>query len=240
MPLYSDRLGMFIQGMTRGDELIQYLKTKYTDRQIQDAYESRVEEAKDLARAEDITPLQAFWKLLDRTFEKAVPPRTCQRGCGHCCYQAVAITQLEWDGILARVKKDGIDLDRIIERSRKSIDRVRGVLEAHKSLEQVDWHQLVINQPCPFLEEDHSCAVYEDRPLDCRMVVAFRGVCESKKLEHAQRGVVVEEAIGSTVIAKLQHDQTPKFKRRKFTGNQPLKLLQHWLLVWQSKSRKKK
>ncbi|GIS84783.1 MAG: hypothetical protein CM1200mP16_10830 [Nitrospina sp.] len=51
------------------------------------------------------------------------------------------------------------------------------------------------------------------------MVVAFRGVCESKKLEHAQRGVVIEEAVGATVIAKLQHDALPKIKRRKFRGN---------------------
>jgi len=80
--------------------------------------------------------------------------------------------------------------------------------------------------------------VYEDRPLDCRMVVAFRGVCESKNLEHAQRGVVLEEAVGSTVIAKLQHDMTPKIKRRKFRGTQPIKLLQHWLILWREKNKK--
>ena len=109
-----------------------------------------------------------------------------------------------------------------------------------KNLDQVDWHRLVVNQPCPFLDDEQSCIVYEDRPLDCRLVVAFRGVCASKKLEHAQRGVVLEEAAASTVIAKLQHDQTPKFKRRKFYGTQPLRLLQHWLILWQDKKSKKR
>ena len=149
------------------------------------------------------------------------------------------MTQVEWDGILNLVQEKGIDLNRIVERSQRTIDKVRKVLESQKNLDHVDWHQQVINQPCPFLGEDQVCEIYEDRPLDCRLVVAFRGVCESKKLEHAQRGAVIEEAVGSTVIAKLQHDQTPKFKRRKFHGTKPLRLFQHWLIAWQDKKTKK-
>ena len=82
--------------------------------------------------------------------------------------------------------------------------------------------------------------VHEDRPLDCRLMVAFREVCVSKKLEHAQRGVLVEEAVAPTVIARLQYEQTPKFKRRKFTGTQKLRLIQHWLLTWKNKKSSKK
>jgi hypothetical protein len=48
---------------------------------------------------------------------------------------------------------------------------------------------------------------------------------------------VLEEAVGATVIAKLQHDQPPKIKRRKFRGTQPIKLLQHWLILWKEKHR---
>ena len=91
-----------------------------------------------------------------------------------------------------------------------------------------------------FLNDDHACIIYKDRPLDCRLVVAFRDQCRSKKLEHAQRGAVIDEAVGAAVIAKIQHNQTPKFKRRKFQGVQPLKLLQHWLILWQEKNKKKK
>jgi Fe-S-cluster containining protein len=134
----------------------------------------------------------------------------------------------------------GIDLNQVIKRAERTINRVREVIRSEKNLEQVDWHRLVINQPCPFLGDEQACLVYEDRPLDCRLVVAFRDQCTSKKLEHAQQGVVIEETVGATVIAKLQHDQTPKFKRRKFQGVQPLKLLQHWLILWQKKNKKKK
>ena len=127
----------------------------------------------------------------------------------------------------------------IIERSRKSVERVRQSLESGANREQVDWHRLVINQPCPFLNAEQKCDVYEDRPLDCRLVVAFRDACKSKNLEHAQRGVWVEEAAGAAVIARLQHEQTPKLLRKKFNGTQPLALLQHWLIVWEKKRKKK-
>ncbi len=236
---YSDALGVFIQGMTDPQALQQHLQTKFSEAQIQTAYESRVLEAKELAKEKKITPLSAFWVLLERSYEKTLPPRTCEKGCGFCCYQAVGLTQLEWDGILKLASEEKIDLDKIIERSERTINRVQKVLDSGKDLEQLDWHNLLVNQPCPFLEEDHSCAVYSARPLDCRLVVAFRDSCGSKKLEHAQRGSVVDEAVGSTVIAKLQNEQTPKFKRRKFTGTAPLRLIQHWLILWRDKKKKK-
>ncbi|KMP11658.1 hypothetical protein UZ36_03755 [Candidatus Nitromaritima sp. SCGC AAA799-C22] len=239
MALKSDSNGLFIEGMTDTGELGQFLQMKFTQSEIQNAYAALADEAAKSARAEGTTSLRMFWKLLDRAYEK-IPPLKCQRGCAHCCHTGVAATQIEWDGILNHVKEKGIDLNEAIERSQRTIKKVREALRSGKSMEQIDWHRLVINQPCPFLNEDHACVVYEDRPLDCRLVVAFRGQCSSKKLEHAQRGVVIEEAVGAAVIAKLQHDQTPKFKRRKFQGIQPLKLLQHWLILWQDKGKKKK
>ncbi|MDA0692228.1 MAG: YkgJ family cysteine cluster protein [Nitrospinae bacterium] len=240
MPVQTDNIGMFIKGMAQPDELIKYIQARFSEQEIEETYARMSETAKSLAKDEKITPLQAFWKLLDQAYREKAPPLQCGEGCAHCCYTGVALTQMEWDGILNLVQEKGIDLEAVIERSQKTIRKVREVLKSNKNLDQVDWHNLVINQPCPFLGEDQACTIYEDRPLDCRLVVAFRGVCESKKLEHAQRGVVVEEAVGSTVVAKLQHDQTPKFRRRKFNGTQPLRLFQHWLILWQDKKSKKK
>ena len=53
------------------------------------------------------------------------------------------------------------------------------------------------------------------------------------------RGLEIEEAVGATVIAKLQHDATPKIKRRKFRGTQPIKLLQHWLILWRDRANRR-
>lgn len=240
MPAQADDNGMFIQGMTRPDELMKFIQTRFPEKEIQAAYAALLEQVKAYAKEEKTTPLRAFWKFLDHAYQQKAPPLQCQRGCAHCCHTGVTLTQIEWDGILKLAQEKGIDLDEIIERSQRTIRKVRGVLDSKKDLDQVDWHNVVINQPCPFLGEDQACTIYEDRPLDCRLVVAFAAPCESKKLEYAQRGVIIEEAVGSTVIAKLQHDQTPKFKRRKFHGTQPLRLFQHWLILWQEKKKKKR
>ena len=239
MELKSDAHGLFIEGMTNSKELADYLQRKFKEEDIQNVYEVLTKDHIKIARSEGVTPLRKFWQTLSNSY-KNIPPLKCGKGCAHCCHTGVAATQVEWDGILNNAVENKIDLEKVIERSRRTIDRVRETLRSNKSLEQVDWHRLVINQPCPFLDEDHACIIYEDRPLDCRLVVAFRDQCESKKLEYAQRGVVIEEAVGATVIAKIQHDQTPKFKRRKFQGVQPLKLLQHWLILWQGKTNKKR
>ena len=239
MELKSDTRGLFIEGMTSSTELADYLQRKFKEEDIQNVYEILTKDHIKIARSEGVTPLRKFCQTLSNSY-KNIPPLKCGKGCAHCCHTGVAATQVEWDGILNNAVENKIDLEKVIERSRRTIDRVRETLRSNKSLEQVDWHRLVINQPCPFLDEDHACIIYEDRPLDCRLVVAFRDQCESKKLEYAQRGVVIEEAVGATVIAKIQHDQTPKFKRRKFQGVQPLKLLQHWLILWQGKTNKKR
>ena len=239
MELKSDAHGLFIEGMTNSKELADYLQRKFKEEDIQNVYEILTKDHIKIARSEGVTPLRKFWQTLNNSY-KNIPPLKCGKGCAHCCHTGVAATQVEWDGILNNAVENKIDLEKVIERSRRTIDRVRETLRSNKSLEQVDWHRLVINQPCPFLDEDHACIIYGDRPLDCRLVVAFRDQCESKKLEYAQRGVVIEEAVGATVIAKIQHDQTPKFKRRKFQGVQPLKLLQHWLILWQGKTNKKR
>ena len=239
MELKSDTNGLFIEGMSDSSELADYIRRKFNEEDIQNTYESLTKGHIKIARSEGITPLRKFWQALNHS-HKNTPTLKCEKGCAHCCHTGVAATQVEWDGILNNVMEKNVDLGKVIERSKRTIDRVRETLHSKKSLEQIDWHRLVINQPCPFLGEDHACIIYEDRPLDCRLVVAFRDQCKSKKLEHAQRGVVIEEAVGATVIAKIQHDQTPKFKRRKFQGVQPLKLLQHWLILWQGKTNKKR
>jgi Fe-S-cluster containining protein len=239
MELKSDTNGLFIEGMSDSSELADYIRRKFNEEDIQNTYENLTKGHIKAARSEGIPPLRKFWQVLNHS-HKNTPNLQCAKGCAHCCHTGVAATQVEWDGILHNVMESNINLGKVIERSKRTIDRVRETLHSKKSLEQIDWHRLVINQPCPFLGEDHACIIYEDRPLDCRLVVAFRDQCESKKLEHAQRGVVIEEAVGATVIAKIQHDQTPKFKRRKFQGVQPLKLLQHWLILWQEKNKKKR
>lgn len=238
--LYADHNGIYLYGMSDPEDLRRYIQQKFTEAELQYAYEHLLESTKALAKEEKIPPIQALWKLLDRAYEQKAPPMTCRKGCAHCCYTGVMITELEWEEMLNAARRKGIDLNAVLERAGKSVHRVAKTLESGVDPEKVDWYKMVINQPCPFLEEDESCAIHENRPLDCRTMVAFREVCDTKKLEHAQRGVVIEEAVAPTVIARLQYEQTPKFKRRKFTGSQKLRLIQHWLLQWKARQKRKK
>jgi Fe-S-cluster containining protein len=240
MALQTDHNGMFIEGMTDATELMNFIKYKFGEEAIQDTYKVLLEQTKEEAREKGIPPLKAFWGLLDQTFQEKSNSLKCGKGCAHCCHTGVAATQFEWEGIVKGAKEKGIDLNAVIERSRRSIDRVKTALNSEKKFEQIDWHQSVMNHPCPFLDDEMNCIIYEDRPLDCRLVLAFRDACVSKKLEHAQRGIWIEESVAAPVIAKLQNEKTPKMKRKKFTGTQPLKLLQHWLIVWQEKNKKKR
>ncbi len=238
--LFSDHNGVYIQGMTDPEELRQFIQKKFSEAELQYAYEQLLESTKALSKKEKIPPLKALWILLDKAYQEKAPALTCHKGCGHCCYTGVTISQLEWDGMLNAARKKGLDLNEVFESSKKTVDRVAKVLESGVDPETVDWYRTVINQPCPFLDSEESCLIHEDRPLDCRLMVAFREVCGSKRLEHAQRGVLIEEAVAPTVIARLQYDSTPKFKRRKFSGIQKLRLIQYWLLMWKKKKAAKK
>ncbi len=239
---FSDQNGVYLMGMTDAQDLRNYITARFTEGELQFAYELFLKNAQDLGKAEHIPPLQALWKILDAAYKKKMPPLTCGEGCAHCCYTGVMITKMEWDGMINAARKNGLDLMELVERSEKSLHRVKKAVESGIDPEKIDWYQMVINQRCPFLDDNESCTIHDDRPLDCRNMVAFRDACASKKLEHAQRGGLIEEAVAPAVIAKLQYDATPKMKRRKFDGTAPLRLIQHWLLDWKKKksTRKKK
>ena len=156
MELKSDTNGLFIEGMSDSSELADYIRRKFNEEDIQNTYESLTKGHIKTARSEGITPLRKFWQALNHS-QKNTPTLKCEKGCAHCCHTGVAATQVEWDGILNNVMENNVNLEKIIEQSKRTIDRVRETLHSKKSLEQVDWHRLVINQPCPFLGEAPSC-----------------------------------------------------------------------------------
>jgi len=164
MELKSDTNGLFIEGMSDSSELADYIRRKFNEEDIQNTYENLTKGHIKAARSEGIPPLRKFWQVLNHS-HKNTPNLQCAKGCAHCCHTGVAATQVEWDGILHNVMESNINLGKVIERSKRTIDRVRETLHSKKNLEQIDWHRLVINQPCPFLGEDHACIIYEDRRL---------------------------------------------------------------------------
>ena len=108
MTLYSDHIGAFIQGVTDPEELRAFIKQKFSEAEIQYAYEKMLADTKTVAKAEKIPLLKAFWKVIDHAYATKAPPLTCQKGCSHCCYTGVAHTQLEWDGMMNAARDKGI------------------------------------------------------------------------------------------------------------------------------------
>jgi len=127
MELKSDSRGFFIEGMTNSTELANYLQRKFKEEDIQNVYEVLTKDHIKVARSEGVTALRKFWRTLSNSY-KNIPPLKCGKGCAHCCHTGVAATQVEWDGILNNALENKIDLEKVIERSKRTIDRVRETL----------------------------------------------------------------------------------------------------------------
>lgn len=113
-----------------------------------------------------------------RTVEEAGEKISCASGCGACCNNLVAVSQVEATRISEVVEqlpepRRGVVLRRFSE-ARDQLEQA-GLLEQLQMPERCtanDYARLVgeyFSQsiPCPFLEQQ-SCSIYEERPLGCR------------------------------------------------------------------------
>ena len=113
MALYTDHNGAYLFGMSDPQELRGFIQQKFSEGEIQYAYERVLELTKALAREQKIPPLKALWKILDRAYAEKAPTMTCHKGCSHCCYTGVTISQLEWDEMMNAARRLGIDLSTV-------------------------------------------------------------------------------------------------------------------------------
>ncbi|WP_319583247.1 YkgJ family cysteine cluster protein [uncultured Pseudodesulfovibrio sp.] len=90
------------------------------------------------------------------------PPLACKRGCIHCCYNQVALTEPEalFLGLHLLGTRSPERLRELADKAQALADRLKG-----KSWQEIGMlrHEL----PCLFLE-DGGCSIYPARPLACR------------------------------------------------------------------------
>ncbi|WP_338668253.1 YkgJ family cysteine cluster protein [Pseudodesulfovibrio methanolicus] len=90
------------------------------------------------------------------------PPLACKRGCIHCCYNQVALTEPE--ALFLGLHLLGT---RSPERLRDLANRARALADGLKGKSWREIGMMRHRLPCLFLE-DGGCSVYPARPLACR------------------------------------------------------------------------
>lgn len=88
---------------------------------------------------------------------------TCTAGCAWCCYHPVVISILEGILIYRWLVERGKWTSGIREKLKSSSDQQFGT-EYHV------WLKAMI--PCPLLDDQNRCSVYQTRPLICRVYYA--------------------------------------------------------------------
>lgn len=113
----------------------------------------------------------SFLKMIDdlmqAALERAPMPFTCKKGCSHCCYQLVGLTEPE-----AKLISENIECDD------KHIEHIKKVAPFNTVEE---WATLPHGlKRCIFLSETNECRIYEIRPFTCRTyyVVSDPKLCD--------------------------------------------------------------
>lgn len=86
--------------------------------------------------------------IVDKLASKVAEQAACKKGCSHCCYQAVAISQWEAQRIS---EFSGVPMGQV------HANALRDNIVAEFS-----------GVACPFLKDDF-CTIYDVRPMACRM-----------------------------------------------------------------------
>ncbi|CAJ6620429.1 Flagellin N-methylase [Burkholderia pseudomallei] len=131
--------------------------------------------------------LRALLTVVSDVRAVAAPFVPCRMGCSGCCYQQVAIAQLEAEHIH---DCHGHQMARVIQRA--SIDSV-GTFGR--------------NTPCTFLDADGNCAVYDARPFACRNQVSLdidSLLCQPENIQLAQQRHPASSGVPMLVGGPLQ------------------------------------
>lgn len=95
--------------------------------------------------------LQKIYAIADELSHARAAFVACGKGCSSCCHMNVGLTQPEAERIGAAIGRKPVALASSVSHS----------LEQFAGL------------PCPFLDRQGSCSIYEHRPLTCRKHASF-------------------------------------------------------------------
>lgn len=140
---------------------------------------------------------------------------SCRAGCGACCRNMVAISEVEARRILEVIASMPEERRaRVVARfedARARLERadLLTALERPEELTGAEYSDLAARYfaqriACPFLE-DESCSIYEERPLTCREYVV---VSPPEHCSHPETGEVRRVRLPATVFNAVARCQT--------------------------------
>jgi Fe-S-cluster containining protein len=128
----------------------------------------------------------------------------CRRGCAHCCHIPVLVTTAEADAIARATGRTRV---RHPEHSMRTAEVFESsdperLLQELRTAAEVKYTA----QPCPFLQKDRTCGIYDVRPLACRLQFSLgddEGPC---RLSGTQGGQTGAEVVTLNVMARRVDD----------------------------------
>ncbi len=99
----------------------------------------------------------------------------CGRGCSHCCHQMVCVFPEEMQEITDHISRLASPArKKLREQAQNILKKWQEWIKIHirfapqQVYDPVALAKAWLWKPCPLLQEDGSCGVYESRPLVCR------------------------------------------------------------------------
>ncbi len=116
----------------------------------------------------------------------------CGHGCSHCCHQIVCVFPEEMQEITEHIDRLASPVRRRLrEQARDILEKWKEWLKIHLCFAPDQVHDPValakawLWKPCPLLQQDGSCGVYEARPLVCRTTTSDLKCAETPYRERA-------------------------------------------------------
>ena len=98
---------------------------------------------------------------------------TCQKGCSHCCrHYVTSVEPFEILAIHLRIRQLEHYPDLLFAahaRTSKFEQILKKEGEDAEAEDRALYRYYLRGAPCPFLEKEGTCGIYEDRPMSCRM-----------------------------------------------------------------------
>lgn len=143
---------------------------------------------------------------------------TCKKGCNYCCYQPIGISTPELLAIKSYItnmnsenkKTLKLKVNDICDKITKSGIETNAFGRMSDSSEYKFFEEYFkLNIPCPMLNEDGLCSIYEIRPTNCWSYRAYGDSLDCKNshsVNHSKKYDIYEQ----TIVRRLYEAKKPK------------------------------